>query len=99
MNDYSLSILIAYGAVTLLMSVVAFVLFAKDKVNSTEYRYRIPERALLFTCMLGGWPGGLFAMWLLNHKCNALRKNYFRIALYLAAIFWVITLLFIVFYK
>ena len=98
MNETSLSILIAYGIVSFTMSIIAFVLFAKDKVNSAEDGYRIPERALLFTCMLGGWAGGLFGMWFLNHKCNALRKNYFRIALYLAAIFWTATLLFIIFY-
>ena len=98
--DYMSRVIIAFLLVSFFMSLVTFVFFAKDKANAGDGGYyRIPERTLLFLCMLGGWGGGLFAMLLLRHKSNKSRKNYFRVALYISAILWALTLLFLVIYK
>ena len=91
-------LLIVYGSLTFVMSTFTFGLYAVDKVNASEHRYfRIPERTLLFLSMVGGCFGGLIAMIALRHKSNAFRKNYFRITIYLASFFWLVTLILILF--
>ena len=92
-NNMNFLTLIIYGGVTLVISVFTFVLFAVDKVNASErgYYFRIPERTLIFFSVLGGCFGALLAMALLRHKSNALRKNYFRIVIYIAVGLWIVT--------
>ena len=91
-------LLIVYLALTFVVSTFTFGLFAVDKVNASEGdHFRIPERTLLFLSMIGGCFGGLIAMFALRHKSNVFRKNYFRITIYLAAFFWVVTLFLILF--
>lgn len=72
MPDAVRLLLIWYGAVSLL----AFVLFAWDKLMAKLGRRRIPEAALLGTALGGGGLGGLLAMALLRHKR---RKPSFRL--------------------
>ena len=40
-----------------LASIVAFVLMGVDKLRARRHRWRIPERTLFLTAVLGGSPG------------------------------------------
>ena len=93
------AVLIAFGITTLAVSIVTFALFAVDKVNASDngYYFRIPERTLLFLSVLGGCFGSLLAMCLLRHKSNALRKNYFRIVIYISIGLWMVTAIVLLF--
>ena len=94
------AVLIAFGVVTLVASILTFVLFAVDKVNASDggYHFRIPERTLLFLSVIGGCFGSLLAMCLLRHKSNALRKNYFRIVIYISIGLWIVTAIVLLFF-
>lgn len=60
-------------------SVIAFIVYARDKRAAMMGRRRIPERSLHLLGLLGGWPGALLARKLLNHKTTKTR---------FVAIFW-----------
>jgi uncharacterized membrane protein YsdA (DUF1294 family) len=50
------------------MSVIAFIIYAKDK-NAAEYgEWRISENTLHTLSLLGGWPGAAIAQSFLRHK-------------------------------
>ena len=55
-------------AFDLLMSVVAFVLYAWDKRAAKRRRRRVPERVLHLVALSGGWPGAPLGQRLLRHK-------------------------------
>jgi len=52
----------------ILASVVTAALYWIDKSAARAGRYRIPEKTLLLGCLLGGWPGGLWAAKTFRHK-------------------------------
>ena len=68
MPDAALSILIAYGAICAVISVVTFVAYGLDKRAATRHSRRIPEKRLHLLALLGGWPGALVAQRLFKHK-------------------------------
>ena len=49
-------------------SLIAFCLFACDKFRAGRGGWRISEFHLALAGALGGWPGGLAAMFLFRHK-------------------------------
>lgn len=51
-----------------LLSLIAFGVYAYDKLAAKLNRRRIPEAVLLTLSLLGGAPGGLTAMLTLRHK-------------------------------
>lgn len=51
-----------------LMSLICFMLHALDKQAAIRGARRIPEKTLLGTALLGGWPGGVLAQQLFRHK-------------------------------
>ena len=64
------------GVLYLVVSVVAYVMYAVDKSAARSAgRRRIPERTLLVVSVLGGWPGSIVAQQTLRHKT---RKQSFR---------------------
>ena len=66
----------AIVALYLVLSVVAFVMYAVDKSAARSAgRRRIPERTLLVVSVLGGWPGSIVAQRTFRHKT---RKASFR---------------------
>ncbi len=65
-------------------SVVAAILYARDKHAAIAGRRRIPENTLHLAALIGGWPGALAAQSQLRHKTL---KHGFRI------IFWLTVLL------
>jgi uncharacterized membrane protein YsdA (DUF1294 family) len=71
---------IVVPGVYIILSLVAFALYKKDKAAAEWDEWRIPEKTLHFVSIIGGWPGALIAQNLLRHKC---RKLSFRI------VYWV----------
>lgn len=63
----------------LIHSPVTFFLYAYDKGVAGTTKRRIPEAALHFSELLGGWPGGLLARPLLRHKTNWGNKTVFKL--------------------
>lgn len=63
----------------LLLSGVAFIIYALDKVAAGRGWRRVPETALHLLALAGGWPGALAARAVFRHKT---RKQPFR------ALFW-----------
>ena len=68
----------------LLISIVAFVLYAVDKKRAQTGRWRLSEAKLHLAALAGGWPGGFLAQRKLRHK-NA--KLSFQL------VFWLIVML------
>ncbi len=58
-----------------LCSLVAFAAYGLDKAAAKRSTGRVPERALHFVDLAGGWPGALVAQQLFRHKT---RKRSFR---------------------
>ena len=52
------------------MSLVAFVLYGRDKWAAKRDRQRTPEATLQLCALLCGWPGALLAQQLFRHKSN-----------------------------
>lgn len=51
-----------------IVNIVAFVLMAVDKYRASQHRWRISERTLFLSALLGGGLGALLGMWILWHK-------------------------------
>ena len=68
----------------LLLSLVAFGLYARDKHQARNEGWRTPEKVLHAVELLGGWPGALLAQQAFRHKT---RKLSFQL------VFWLIVLL------
>lgn len=62
-----------------LLSLITFFAYWKDKVAAQAGRWRTPESTLHCLALLGGWPGAVFAQQWLRHKSS---KTEFR------SIFW-----------
>ena len=57
----------------LLMNVIAFVFMHADKRRARKNRWRIPERTLIGTAVLGGSIGALMGMYTFRHKTKHLK--------------------------
>lgn len=76
------------------MSVIAFIIYAKDK-NAAEYgKWRTSENTLHTLSLFGGWPGAAIAQSFLRHKS---KKISFRVTYWITviancgALYWLIT--------
>lgn len=67
------------AALYVALSLVAFIVYAKDKWAAREGRWRTEESTLHLLSLAGGWPGAMAAQTLLRHKS---RKQSFRV------VFW-----------
>lgn len=61
-----------------LLSLFSFILMGADKSRARQDLWRIPERTLLLTALLGGAAGGWLGMVVFRHKT---RHWYFRFGL------------------
>lgn len=68
------------AAVYGVMSITSFAFYAIDKRAARNRAWRTPEKHLLLTSLLCGWPGALLAQQLLRHKTS---KRSFQIAFWL----------------
>ena len=57
----------------LLINAVAFVLMLADKQKARKNRWRIPERTLIGSALLGGSLGALLGMYTFRHKTKHLK--------------------------
>jgi uncharacterized membrane protein YsdA (DUF1294 family) len=84
------AVLLAYGV----MSVVAYVAYARDKSAARRFRRRTPERTLHLMALLGGWPGALLAQRRLRHKSSKpsfLASFWLTVVLNLALLTWAVS--------
>ena len=57
----------------LLINAAAFVLMLVDKIKAKKNRWRIPERTLIGSAVLGGSIGALVGMYTFRHKTRHLK--------------------------
>ena len=88
---YEQLIFIAYLAVLVFMSLIAFLLFGKDKkmAQNGGGPKRIKEKILLGFCALGGAIGGSLGRIVFHHKTD---KSYFSFTIYLGILVQVLAL-------
>jgi len=87
MSTVMKQIAVAYLAVMLVLSLVAFVFYGFDKRRAQKDGRRVPEKTLHIMSLLGGWPGALMGQRVFRHKTQKLR---FRI------VFWLCVMLHLV---
>lgn len=51
-----------------LVNLAAFLLMGLDKYKARNHLWRIPEKTLFLSALLGGSPGALAGMYLFRHK-------------------------------
>ena len=52
----------------ILANLAALLLMGLDKSRARRHRWRIPERTLFLSAVLGGSAGAIAGMWLFRHK-------------------------------
>lgn len=61
-----------------IINFITFTIFALDKLNAVQHKYRYRIITLLSFCFAGGSIGGLLAMYIFRHKTQ---KDYFTIGI------------------
>jgi uncharacterized membrane protein YsdA (DUF1294 family)/cold shock CspA family protein len=90
----STSIPLELVGVYAVMSIIAFILYAKDKNAAQSGRWRTSENTLHTVSLIGGWPGAAIAQSFLRHKS---KKVSFRVTYWITvmancgALYWLIT--------
>lgn len=77
----------------LLIGMVTYAVYAKDKRAAEQGKWRTPEATLHLLSVLGGWVGALLAQNYLRHKT---KKSEFRMAYYLTVIINLALLLYLI---
>ena len=78
----------------LLINAAAFFLMLADKRKAKNHRWRIPERTLIGSAILGGSIGALAGMYLFRHKTRHLKFTLgipAILAVQLSLAFWIIS--------
>ncbi len=70
-----------------LMSLTAYLIYARDKLSAIRGGWRVPESSLHLVELLGGWPGAYLAQQMMRHK--TLKTSY-------QVVYWLIVLLHVV---
>jgi len=73
----------------LLLSLVTFLMYWRDKNKARKDEWRISESKLHFLSLIGGWPGALIAQRVLHHKSRKtsfLTLHYFTVILNISAL-------------
>ncbi len=78
----------AFCVIVLIMSVIAFILYAVDKSKAKKGAWRIPEAVLLGWGFFGGAIGALVAMKNLRHKT----KHWYFWAVNILGLLWQVAL-------
>ena len=79
----------------LIINALGFLLMLVDKIKAKKNRWRIPERTLILTAVIGGSIGSLAGMYLFRHK--TLHPKFTMgipviLALQIVAVIWLILL-------
>lgn len=64
------------SVIYIVLSLVTFLAYARDKSAAQNGAWRVPERTLHLLALAGGWPGAMLAQRTFRHKT---RKDSFRI--------------------
>lgn len=75
----------------IIMNIVSFGLFALDKYRARNGEWRIEERNLFLSAILGGSIGGLLGMYIMHHKTRHLK---FKIGMPLIIVIQIILIYF-----
>ena len=67
------SLFTPFGVYFLSINSIAFLFYGADKYKAIHHAWRIPERVLLLTALMGGAFGSLFAMYFFHHKTKKLK--------------------------
>ena len=73
------------GVYAMVLSAVAYWVYAADKRRAVEGVWRIPEARLHLLELLGGWPGAFLAQRRLRHKCS---KGSYQVTFWLIVLAW-----------
>ena len=82
---------IAVIAWLVIINLVAFAIFGIDKKRAKKGQWRIPEKTLFLSAILGGSVGAILGMYIFHHKT---KHWYFQIGipailiLQIAAVYW-----------
>ena len=57
----------------LIINIISFFMYYKDKRNSIKKKIRIPEKCLILLSVIGGSLGSLIGMFLFHHKTKHLK--------------------------
>ena len=79
------SLFTPFGVYFLSINIIAFLFYGADKYKAIHHAWRIPERVLLLTALMGGAFGSLFAMYFFHHKTKKLK---FRLSITLFCLLW-----------
>ncbi|MFT4650111.1 MAG: uncharacterized membrane protein YsdA (DUF1294 family)/cold shock CspA family protein [Polaribacter sp.] len=82
------------AGIYVVMSVVTFIAYAKDKYAAQNGRWRTQESTLHILALMGGWPGSFFAQSYLRHKSSKkVFKRVYKVSvlLNLGALIWLHT--------
>ena len=77
------------GGFYLLMSIIAFISYGRDKRLAKEQKWRTPEKVLLLLGFLGGGIGAVAGMEVFRHKT----KHWYFWAVNIAGLIWQTALL------
>ncbi len=79
----------------LIMSLIAYIFYGRDKRLAREKAWRIPEKVLLSLSLFGGAAGALLGMQVFRHKT----KHWYFYAVGLLGLLWQAVLLVFLFIK
>jgi len=85
-------IVAALTAYILIISIIGFFMMGMDKRRAIKKAWRIPERTLLLTALIGGGIGSMLGMYVFRHKTKHIR---FVVLLPLSAVLVVAFLLYL----
>ena len=78
-----------------IINLVTFIAFAVDKIAAIKRRSRIRIVTLLGLCFIGGSLGGLGAMYILHHKTNKEKNDFFTVGVPLIIVMQVVVMFYI----
>ena len=59
----------------LFINLISFIIYYIDKKRAIKKKYRIPEKVLIFFCIIGGSLGCTLGMNIFHHKTKHLRRS------------------------
>ncbi len=83
-----------YIVITVVMSIITFVMYGVDKRRAQRNKWRISEFTLIIFSLLGGSIGALIGMKAFHHKTKKLK---FKVLIPLTLIIWILFGVFIIY--